>query len=435
MQYIPSFLCQIIDALAFRGDATQWKVDWETWKAEFEEFFVGESDYALSAEDLLRVQNLPSLLSQLEASVNRAFAATGTPEDLVKDTIDFFENHDSFWSEREKQYFVPNPSLDRLIKVCVSCVQGLAEPEAVLKRVPDAALAVNSIHELYLDVRESLPPELIEGFVKGFESAQAAFDTLHADGQEFSREILERVIVDLKNAGELLAHLVELFRNFEGDFGSPVPILGPLFDALRDEGNEDEEAHLAILREQAWPAFVEFWEGRQDGWLLDPECAYELLDELEASLAQFSQLLEVYPEEEEAFWEVSELLEELFVSVEENTLELRELETSPYWPEAQLLLNLLRGGAPLHAAHTMLSGIDQENNEIPQVIRDVALKLTEYIAEREPLPLLQGLQSLLQDFELRKTSRACQSCNEPIPLEAQSCLSCGAKVEKLNVSG
>ena len=150
MQYIPSFLCQIIDALAFRGDAGEWKTDWEAWKADFEKFYAAESDYTLSEDDFLRVQNLPSLLIQLEVSVTRAFEGTGLAEDLVKDTIDFLEAHDAFWKEREKQYFVPNPSIDRLLKVCVSCIQGTAEPEAVLKRVPDAALAVNSLHELYL---------------------------------------------------------------------------------------------------------------------------------------------------------------------------------------------------------------------------------------------------------------------------------------------
>ena len=161
MQYIPPFLSQIIDTVAFNGEPGEFEQDWLTWKAEFEQYFERESDYTVSNEDAQVVQNLPPLLQQLDAAVLKAFEGQCQAEDLVKYAIDFFEAHDKFYEEREKQYFVQTPPLDRLLKVSVAYLQDKADLEALLKRAPDAALAVDAIQNLYLDAREELPRELV----------------------------------------------------------------------------------------------------------------------------------------------------------------------------------------------------------------------------------------------------------------------------------
>jgi hypothetical protein len=435
MQYIPPFLCQIIDALAFQGDPADLRGDWLAWQADFQGYFERESDYTVSKEDALIVENLPPLLQQLESAVEKAFSGDCLVDDLVTYAVDFFEAHDAFFEEREKQFFVQNPALDRLLKASVAHLQGLAKQEAILKRAPDAALAVDAIHDLYLMAREELPKELVEGTVDGFKRAQKGFDLLAEQEGEIPREVLEEAIFELKSAGELLEHLPNIFNRFEEEEGSSVPILGPILNLLR-EGDDEEQ--IELLKSQGWPAFVELWETRQDGWLLEPDVAYEILPSAEQTIIRLSELVEVYPEEDDEFWDTIDRLEDIFEQIRVNSLQLDELPSSPYWPEAQLLINLLRGGAPLYAAYGLASGIKeggQAGQAVPPIIRSIEEALSAFLAEPEPMPLLQALKLLQEDFELSKTSRGCPACGARIALDARQCGECGAEVSELSISG
>ena len=212
MQYIPPFLCHIIDAVAFDGDPSSLRDDWSTWKSEFEQYFERESDYSVSNDDAQIVQNLPPLLQQLDGAVEKAFERQCKADDLVQYAIDFFEAHDKFYEEREKQFFVQNPPLDRLLKVSVAHLQDQADLEAVLKRAPDAALAIDAIQNLYLDAREELPKELVDGTVQGLKHAQKGMDILSENDTELTTEQLEEALFELRSAGELLEHVPALFR-------------------------------------------------------------------------------------------------------------------------------------------------------------------------------------------------------------------------------
>ena len=432
MQYIPPFLSQIIDTVAFNGEPGEFEQDWLTWKAEFEQYFERESDYTVSNEDAQVVQNLPPLLQQLDAAVLKAFEGQCQAEDLVKYAIDFFEAHDKFYEEREKQYFVQNPPLDRLLKVSVAYLQDKADLESLLKRAPDAALAVDAIQNLYLDAREELPQELVDGTIDGLKRAQKGFEILSENDTNLTKEQVEEALFELRSAGELLEHVPSLFRRFEEERGSPVPIMGQILTVLRDE--DDEEA-WEYLKSEAWPSFVQLWESRQDGWLLDPEVAYELLQEADQSIMRFSELIVDYPDTEEEFWDNVYRLEDVFEQIRNNAMDLESLPSSSYWPEAQLLLNLLRGGAPIYAAHSLAGGILQGGDEVPATIRKIGENLTAFVRQPEPLPLLQGLKLLLEEQELSKTTRPCGSCGERMPLDARACPACGTKVEELSISG
>jgi hypothetical protein len=432
MQYIPPFLSQIIDATAFNGDATAFREDWLTWKSEFEQYFEREGDYNVSKDDAQVVQNLPPLLQQLDSAVEKAFEQQCKADDLVQYAIDFFEAHDKFFEEREKQYFVQNPPLDRLLKVGVAYLQDQATLEAVLKRAPDAALAIDAIQNLYLDAREELPEDLVEGTLNGLKRAQKGMEILSKNDTDLTKEQLEEAIFELRSAGELLEHVPALFRRFEEERGSPVPVMGPVLGMLRDEDDEDAWDYLL---DEAWPAFIQLWQSRQDGWLLDPEVAYDLLIEADQSIIRFSDLLPDYPETEEEFWENVYRMEDVFEQIRTNAMDLESLPSSPYWPEAQLLLNLLRGGAPLYAAHSTADSIMQGGDEVPETIRKVGQNLAAFVREPEPLPLLQSLRVLLDDHEQSKTTKPCGSCGKRIPLDARECPECGTKVEELSVSG
>ena len=194
MQYIPPFLSQIIDTVAFNGEPGEFEQDWLAWKSEFEQYFERESDYTVSNEDAQVVQNLPPLLQQLDAAVQKAFEGQCQADDLVKYAIDFFEAHDKFYEEREKQYFVQNPPLDRLLKVSVAHIQDKADLEAVLKRAPDAALAVDAIQNLYLDAREELPQELVDGTIDGLKRAQKGFEILAENDTNLTKEQVEEAL-------------------------------------------------------------------------------------------------------------------------------------------------------------------------------------------------------------------------------------------------
>ena len=432
MQYIPPFLSQIIDTVAFNGEPGEFEQDWLAWKSEFEQYFERESDYTVSNEDAQIVQNLPPLLQQLDAAVQKAFEGQCQADDLVKYAIDFFEAHDKFYEEREKQYFVQNPPLDRLLKVSVAHIQDKADLEAVLKRAPDAALAVDAIQNLYLDAREELPQELVDGTIDGLKRAQKGFDILAENDTNLTKEQVEEALFELRSAGELLEHIPSLFRRFEEERGSPVPVMGQILTVLRDEDDDEAWEHL---REQAWPSFVQLWESRQDGWLLDPELAYELLQEADQSIIRFGELLSDYPETEEEFWDNVYRLEDVFEQIRTSSMDLESLPSSSYWPEAQLLLNLLRGGAPIYAAHSLAGSILQGGDEVPDTIRKLGDLLVSFVRQPEPLPLLQGLKLLLDEQELSKTTRPCGACGERMPLDARACPACGAKVEELSISG
>lgn len=433
MQYLPSFICQIIDAVAYQGDPTELDEAWVSWKEDYEAYYQRESDYNVSDEDASTVENLPPLLVALNNSVERAFAGEPSLDDLVKDSVSFFAAHDAFYEERERSYFVKNPTIDRVLKAGVAYLQGRATSEAVHSRVPDAALAVDSIHTLYLETREDLPEDMISGLTDGFGRAQKAFELIMDNPEEIPHEVLEEALFELRSAGELLEHLPVLLQRFEEENSSAIPIVGDLLVHIR---NTEEDPPFDLLQEKAFPAFLDLWESRQDAWLLHPEVAEELLEETNQLVFDLADQVEAYPEvEEEEFWTAVDQLEEAFVQIKENVLDLDGLRNSPFWPEAQLLLNLLTGAAPFYAAQTISAGIREGGDEPPEALKLVGEALEDFLAEPHPIPLLQGLQCLAEDFELSKTSRPCASCGARIALEAKKCPECEAKVEEFSLSG
>ena len=168
---------------------------------------------------------------------------------------------------------------------------------------------------------------------------------------------------------------------------------------------------------------------------MDPEVCYPLLGEAEKAIEQLHHQLEAYPREEESFWDSVDQLEDVFEQIQVNMMNLENLSSSPYWPEAQLLLNLLRGTAPLYAAHTLAGGIQQESStQLPPPVQTLGEALQVYLEQPEPLPLLQALKAILEDYESNKNTRPCSNCGARLPLEASKCEECGTKVE-LFVSG
>ncbi len=431
MQYLPSFLCHIIDAVAYKGDPLEWKASWNDWKAQFQEYYQRESDYQVSEEDAQIVANLPPLLEQLSASVERAFTGKVDLEDLVKDSLSFFQAHDAFYEERERPYFVHNSSLDRLLKASVAHLQGRAGHEAIHAKAPEAVLAVATLSDLYMDTQDVLPEDFKKGCLEGFRRAQKGFDMLAEHEAEFPTEVLEEALFELRSAGELLEHLPTLYKEFEEENSLAIPIVGSLLSALR---HEESEENWALLQENAFPAFLELWEKRQDGWLLHPEVAADLLETAEGQITLLSEMLEEGPPENlEEFWSLVDALDEVFARFPEHTLDLEALRASPFWPEAQMILNLLRGGAPIYAARTLIDGV--RGSDAPPVIQTLADDLDLHLETGDPIPLLHSLVLLQEDLELSKTSRPCASCPERVPLEAKECPSCGAQVEELSISG
>ena len=431
MQYLPSFLCQLIDAAAYKSDPAQFQEDWDGWKADFQAYYERESDYSLSDDDSMLVQNIPHLLEQLDASVKRTVAGEPVLEDLVKNSVAFFDAHDKFYNERERLYFVQSAPLDRLLKATISHLQGRTDHDAIHRREVDAALAVDVLHSIWQIARPDLPEDFNTGTIDGFRRAQKAFTMLADHPNEIPKEVVEEAVFELQSAGELLEHLPNLMRKYQEQMGSVIPVFGELITSLRNK--TDDEEMLALLKEESFPAFLEMWDVRQDGWMLQPDVASQLLDDTSQAIGNFAELLETYPENEEEFWQSVDQLEDLFAQMRDHTLQTEELRASPYWPEAQMLLNLLRGGAPRYAAHTFASGV--KDSDAPGVIKDIGRSLEEYLKEPDPIILLEALQALKEDQEASKTTRPCAACGVRIPLEAKDCPACNAKVEEFSVAG
>lgn len=431
MQYLPSFLCQMIDAVAFELDPTEWGEDWDSWKADFQGYYERESDYALSDDDQHLIDNLPPLLDALESVVERTLNGEKDLEELIKASVAFFEAHDKFYNEHERLYFVRSGPMDRLIKASIAYLQGRGSSLAIHRREVDAALAVDVIHTIFESAHRELPENFNQGMADGFRRAQKAFFMLADHPDELPKEIVEEAVFELQSAGELLEHLPNLMNRFQGEHGSIVPVMGEALSALRS--NPHDEELISILRDEVLPSFLEMYDTRQDGWLLEPEIAHELLDEANQGITQFQDLTESYPDNQEEFWLAVDQLEETFTAFREHTMQLENLRASPYWPEAQMLLNLLRGGAPRYAASTFVASV--KAGDAPEPIRNLGQYVSDYLKDSDPVFLLAALKELRNDLELSKTTRPCSHCGKRIALDAKVCPSCQTKVEEFSLSG
>ncbi len=431
MQYLPSFLCQLIDAVAYKRDPAEFGEDWETWKEDFETYFERESDYSLSDEDGMVVQNVPHLLEQLDGLVGRSLKGENLLEELIKASVAFFDAHDKFYNERERLYFVQSAPIDRLLKASIAHLQGRAHIDAVHRREVDAALAVDVLHSIWQMARADLPEDFNRGTIDGFQRAQKGFHMLAEHPDAVPGPVLEEAVFEIKSAGELLEHLPNLMRRYQEQAGSMIPVIGELITSLRAKPDDDEL--ITLLREEAVPALLEMWDARQDGWMLEPSEAPGLLEDANHAIGLLSEQLETYPDNEDEFWQTVDNLEDLFLQFRDQTMSIEELRASPYWPEAQMLLNLLRGGAPRYAAYTFANGVKE--GDAPEVIKGLGKALEEYLKEPDPVILLEALQLLKQDQELNKTTRPCGACGVRIPLQAKTCPDCNAKVEEFSLSG
>lgn len=431
MQFIPPFLSRLIDSVAYQDPVEDSACEWSEWKENFERYYRLESDYALSDHDAETIASLPSLLLALEFEVEKALQARGSAEALTQSALAFFAAHDAFHDEREKQYFVEIPSIDRLLKVTVSFLQGRAAFEAIPSRIPLVESTTQSLQALLSSLRDELPEALVMGTEDGIQRASDGLKALSSEADP-GREVLEKALFELKSAGELLVHLPRLSRRFEDEAGSSIPIIGPILDLLRQ--NESLE-NVTRFREHEWPLFLQLWEARTDAWMLEPELAENLLHSTELEIEVINRLLESDSDDPDAFWDAVERLEDSFFQIRDNTLELAGLSASPFWPEAQLLLNLLRGGSSLYLARQVVQNIARGGEQVPSPVREVGQAVSSYLEDSDPLHLLRALQRLKIELESSKTTRVCPNCTIRIPLEAQSCEHCGVPIEQFTLSG
>jgi hypothetical protein len=432
MQYLPSFLCELIDAVAYKQDPGELQEDWDGWRADFDAYYARESDYSLSDEDQMVLDNIPPLLEALDGSVRRALGGeTAVLEDLVKNSVAFFDAHDKFYNERERLYFVQSAPMDRLLKASIAHLQGRAGCEAIHRREVDAALAVKVLHDVFQVAAPDLPEDFRNGTIDGFRRAQKGFHMLADHPEEIPHEVVEEAVFEIKSAGELLEHLPNLMRKFQEQRGCVIPVIGEIISALR--GRPDDEELITIMKDEVFPSFLEMWDTRHDGWLLEPEVAHQLLDDANQLIGQLAELVEIYPESEEEFWQAVEQTEDVFAQIRDHTMQLEGLRASAYWPESQMMLNMLRGGTPRYAARSFVAGVKE--GDAPEIIKAVGRSVEAYLKEEDPVLLLEALHALQVDQEMSKTTRPCASCGARIPLEAKECPSCHATVEEFSLSG
>ncbi len=169
--------------------------------------------------------------------------------------------------------------------------------------------------------------------------------------------------------------------------------------------------------------------------MLDPEVAGDLLQAADHEISFITEVASSYPQQEESFWDAVERLEEIFFRMRENTLDLHALSSSPYWPEAALMLNLLRGGASRYVAQSTAEGIARAGSQAPPVVREAGKLLSSFLEDSDPLTLLHALKLLHSDYEQSRNSRLCPGCGERIALEATGCSHCGKAIGEFSISG
>lgn len=416
MQPLPGFLCEFIDALAFQEELDEAQLEWENWKQQFTEFQDEESDYTLSQQDAAHQEELPYLLNNLEIAVSSALNGEGNVDLLLERSVEFFAVHDPYIAERRRPYFVRDTHIENLLKVCMCYLHGRAELAAVKKRTEAARASLRTLELAPIEESASL-----------LSSAAQAIEAIEMVDSPAERKSLEASSLKLKDA-------IGKWEQAAGAVLGPVPDIPILGEALTLLDRADYDRWESFC-EQSWPDFVNFWEERQDGWLLRPDCYDEQLQQAELIVELLGQALESYGEDPAPVWESVNNLEAWFRELPSHQLNLANLALSPYAQEGQLAVNLMQGLCPGYAAQSLVNSIRAAGHDAPALVRDFAERLDSYLEEPEPLILLTALDTLIREVELSTNTVVCSDCQARMDLHQRVCPKCGAKVEFSTMSG
>lgn len=369
------------------------RLDWIDYRIQTEESLRVHSDFILSREDGLLQQNLPLQLAELDQMLSQEQLDTSL---LMRRMVELAAGLETFYQARAREYFVAVPALDQLICAGIATLQKKAHEDAVARRLPLAALAVDELQRCFEDLKEGLPEEIRKAVFHGFQTVREGFALTEVWLEEPRDENLEQALFRCKGGGDLLSHLVHWLAEFDksDQKEAATPIIGPLFSLLDRDFSPEIVAHL---RDEKLPELIEFWEESAATLPVYPELLEALYEPIADTLSRLQDLLELDPVESEV-WRELEQLEGLFAELRSQKLPLEELLESSFGPEASLVVAALHGGVP----DLVLANAAREMSTpgAPEAMVKLGSHLARYLEERDPLTLLLALTELAEAEQL-----------------------------------
>ncbi|MCA9779487.1 MAG: hypothetical protein KC800_22320 [Candidatus Eremiobacteraeota bacterium] len=391
MQPIDPVLVKLIDSVDLGKPNRQSAERWLRSSAEYRTTIGLSSDYSLNEKEAERLAELPGLLAELDRCVEASLQGGCDAETLLSASLRFFTRYSEMVADREETFFVEIPVFDQLLCAGKAILEGRAKPAAVTTRVEGCKRERDRLKALFEPHSQSFPEEFQRSMEEGFSYLSEGFDLLDTYTQTPSNETLDQALTKMNRGAQMVAVFPTTVREMQREHRRHIPLIGSLLETLEVDPTEE---YLNLLRDEGLPELRHLWEEKDDGWLLPPEEAEPLLEEVSSAIDELEDALPDFHSNPEAFWKTVDRLEDGFKEIRANSMPVQNVLDSSLGPEAALLLALLEGKAPDHAAKTAVQAM--RAGDVPDFISELADGLEDYLDSKDKIVLLELLQLLLE---------------------------------------
>ena len=391
VQPLDPVLVKLIDSVDLGGPDRKSGERWLRRSTEYRSVIGLSSDYSLNENEAKRLAELPGLLNELDRCVEDSLQGRCDAETLLGASIRFFTRYSEMIADREETFFVEIPVFDQLLCAGKAVLEGRAEPQAVSNRLEGCEKESGRLRALYSPHAQSFPEPFQTSMEEGFELLSGAFELLHAYGDTGDSQTLDQGLTKLNRGGQMVAVFPNAVREMQREHRRHIPLIGSLLETLEVDPSAE---YWELLQNEGLPELRQLWEEKDDGWLLPPDEAEPLLEEVSAALDDFEDALPSFSSNPAAFWDAVNRLENGFKEIRANSMPVQNVLDSSLGPEAALILALLEGKAPDYAAKTAIQAM--RAGDVPDFISELADGLDEYLESKDKIILLEMLQLLLE---------------------------------------
>lgn len=391
MQPLDPVLVKLIDSVDLGQPNRKSGERWQQRSAEYRSVIGVSSDYSLNEKEAERLAELPGLLGELDRCVAASLQGNCDVETLLSASIRFSTRYSEMVTDREETFFVEIPVFDQLLCAGKAVLEGRAKPQAVSSRVEGCEREADRLKALYSPHSQSFPEPFQKSMEEGFEFLSEAFESLHSYGDTHETQTLDQALGQLNRGGRMVAVFPSAVREMQREHRRHIPLIGSLLETLEVDPSAE---YLNLLQNEGLPELRQLWEEKDDGWLLPPEEAEPLLEEVSSALDDFEDAVPSFGSNPEVFWNAVDRLENGFKEIRANSMPVQNVLDSSLGPEAALILALLEGKAPDYAAKTAVQAM--RAGDVPEFISELADGLEDYVESKDKIVLLEMLQLLLE---------------------------------------
>lgn len=391
VQPLDPVLVKLIDSVDLGDPDRKSGERWLRRSAEYRSVIGLSSDYSLNEKEAERLAELPGLLNKLDQCVDASLQGGCDAETLLIASIRFFTRYSEMTADREETFFVEIPVFDQLLCAGKAVLENRAKPQAVSNRVEGCEKEADRLRALYSPHAQSFPEPFQKSMEEGFELLSGAIELFRAYGDTADLQTLDQALTKLNRGGQMVAVFPNTVREMQREHRRHIPLIGSLLETLEVDPSSE---YLNLLQNEGLPELRQLWEEKDDGWLLSPDEAEPLLDEVSTALDEFEDAIPSFDSNPAVFWDAVNRLENGFKEIRAHSMPVQNVLDSSLGPEAALILALLEGKAPDYAAKTAIKAM--RAGEVPDFIIELADGLDEYLESKDKIVLLEMLQLLLE---------------------------------------